>query len=192
MRFASRVLALGLILAATLGSAALASADPADGQAAPALVVTELSGQKFDLARQRGKVVVVNFWATWCPPCRKEMPALDAVFRKYHARGLEIIGLSADRLRRQSDVKNVMASFSYPAAMLAGAEVNGFGRPSELPVTYVIAADGIVRAKLTPDTQPLTEQSLTKLVLPLLPHHPAANQTSAGIRREPSAAGTGS
>ncbi len=57
------------------------------GQPAPALVAQELSGQTFDLAAQRGKVVVINFWATWCPPCRKEMPALDAFYRKYHSQG---------------------------------------------------------------------------------------------------------
>jgi len=59
------------------------------GQPAPALVVQELNGQTFDLATLRGKVVVINFWATWCPPCRQEMPALDEFYRRYPWRRLE-------------------------------------------------------------------------------------------------------
>jgi thiol-disulfide isomerase/thioredoxin len=54
------------------------------GQPAPALLVQELNGQTFDLAALRGKVVVINFWATWCPPCRQEMPTLDAFYRRHH------------------------------------------------------------------------------------------------------------
>src|ERR1700746_839679 len=114
----------------------LATADI--GQAAPALVVQELSGQTFDLAAQRGKVVIVNFWATWCPPCRKEMPALDAFYRKYHLRGLEMIGVSVDRPRDASEVHRVMQSFSYPAGIVDDAKINGFGTPDSLPITFVV------------------------------------------------------
>src|SRR5271167_1380453 len=88
------------------------------GQPAPALVVQELDGQTFDLSAMRGKVVVINFWATWCQPCRQEMPALDAFYRQYHGQSLVMIGLSADRPHERSDVSKVMQSFSYPAAML--------------------------------------------------------------------------
>ena len=82
----------------------LAFASVTVGNAAPALVVPELDGQTFDLSALRGKVVIVNFWATWCPPCRKEMPALDAFYRRYHGNGLEMIGVSADRPHDRSDV----------------------------------------------------------------------------------------
>ena len=138
------------------------------GQPAPALVVQELNGQSFDLATLRGKVVVINFWATWCPPCRQEMPALDAFYRRYHGDGLEMIGLAANRTHERSDVAKVMDSFSYPAAMLRDCKSNGFNDPTELPVTYIIDAQGIVRAKLIPEETPVTEQTLTQAVLPLL------------------------
>ena len=103
------------------------------GQPAPALVAQELSGQTFDLATQRGKVVVINFWATWCPPCRKEMPVLDAFYRKYHSQGIEMIGMSVDRPHDSSEVRNVMQSYSYPAAMSEDAKVNEFGSPDTVP-----------------------------------------------------------
>lgn len=145
------------------------------GQLAPSLVIPELDGQTFDLGAARGKVVVVNFWATWCPPCREEMPALDAFYRRYRDQGLEMIGLSADRPHDRSDVRKVMQSFSYPAAMLDDAKVNDFGTPNVLPMTVVVDRNGVVRTKLTPDQTPVTEKSLSAAVLPLLLQKSAAH-----------------
>ena len=161
------------ILVPELGPPASASAVDV-GAAAPSLVAKELDGGTFDLGALRGKVVVVNFWATWCPPCRQEMPALDAVYRRYHGRGLEIIGLcvAGTRARDRAEAVEVMGSVSYPGALLRDAEANGFGTPGALPVTYVVDRDGIVRARLTPDETPLTEDGLASLVLPLLPPAP--------------------
>jgi thiol-disulfide isomerase/thioredoxin len=147
------------------------------GETAPALVVPQLDGHVFDLSALRGKVVVVSFWATWCPPCREEMPVLDAFYRRYHALGLEVIGLSADRPNDRSDVTKVMQSFSYPAAMLDDAKVNDLGSPSVLPMTVVVDSNGVVRAKLTPDQTPVTEKSLSAVVLPLLPQKSATHSS---------------
>jgi cytochrome c biogenesis protein CcmG, thiol:disulfide interchange protein DsbE len=162
---------LAMILAIVPAFGAFAAVEV--GQVAPALVVQELGGQNFDLAALRGKVVIVNFWATWCPPCRGEMPTLDSFYRRYHGEGLEMIGLSADRPHDRSDVQKVMQSFSYPAAMLDDAKVNDFGTPSALPKTIVIDGHGIVRAELTPDQTAVTEKSLSAAVLPLLPQKSA-------------------
>jgi cytochrome c biogenesis protein CcmG/thiol:disulfide interchange protein DsbE len=163
-------LAAAVLGLAAYGPRARAATDV--GQSAPALVVPELDGPVFDLSALRGKVVVVNFWATWCPPCREEMPALNAFYRQYRGLGLEMIGLSADRPRDRSDVSKVMQSFSYPAAMLDDAKTNGFGDPSALPVTYVVDAQGMVRARFTPDEKPVTGETLAAAVVPLLPQGP--------------------
>jgi thiol-disulfide isomerase/thioredoxin len=178
MTLTSRLLfiALPLVLAALMKDSSLLRA-ASIGQAAPALVVEELNGHTFDLAAERGKVTIVNFWATWCPPCRKEMPALDAFYKRYRAQGLEMIGLSADRPHDRSEVAKVMQSFSYPGAMLRDAKSDGFDEPSALPVTYVVDKNGILRAKLVPDDRPLTEQTLAAVVMPLL-SGPSATQGS--------------
>ena len=159
-------LAAGVL--AFAGFSPLASAATDIGEPAPSLVVQELDGQTFDLGAVRGKVVIVSFWATWCPPCRAEMPVLDAFYRRYHGQGLEMIGLSADRPHDRSDVTKVMQSFSYPAAMLDDAKVNDFGTPGALPMTVVIDGQGMIRAQLTPDRTAVTEKSLSAAVLPLL------------------------
>jgi len=170
-------LGVGASMIFCIAGSALALAEV--GQTAPSLVVEELSGQTFDLAAMRGRVVVINFWATWCPPCRQEMPELDAFYRQYHARGIEMIGLSVDRPRDRADVRKVMQSFNYPAAILDDAKDNGFGTPSALPVTYVIDNSGVVRVRLSPSETPVTENTLSAAVLPLLSAEPAPKTASS-------------
>jgi len=145
------------------------------GERAPALVAPRLDGSVFDLAALRGKVVIINFWATWCAPCRAEMPQLDAFYRRYRARGLELLGVSVDDAQDRDAVVRVMKSFSYPAALAAAAKVNDFGAPIAVPMTWIIDAQGVVRARLLAGNA-ATMQSLEQAVLPLLPppHGPHA------------------
>ncbi|MBV9849312.1 MAG: TlpA family protein disulfide reductase [Armatimonadetes bacterium] len=129
----------------------------------------DLSGQPFDLSALRGKVVIVNFWATWCPPCRREMPELDKFYREHHDQGVEMIAVSDERSRARGDVRKVMQRFTFPAAMIGDAKVNGFGEPDALPITYVIDAQGVIRAKFLGGKPQVTEKSLSDAVIPLLP-----------------------
>jgi cytochrome c biogenesis protein CcmG/thiol:disulfide interchange protein DsbE len=166
MRTTVSVLALTLILAIIPAAGALAEGEV--GQPAPPLIAQELNGQEFNLASEHGKVVIVNFWATWCPPCRAEMPMINDFYHRYHNRGLELIGVSADSPHDRSEVAKVMQSVSYPIAMLDQAEANGFDSPDQLPVTYVIDRGGIVRAIFTPGDKALSASDLDASVLPLL------------------------
>jgi cytochrome c biogenesis protein CcmG, thiol:disulfide interchange protein DsbE len=159
------------ILAAFIGPA---DAAPGSGQPAPRLVVPEIDGARFDLAALRGKVVIINFWATWCPPCRQEMPALDAFYSRFRARGVELIGISVDHGRDRKSVAKAAQEVHYPVAMLADAETNGFGRPGALPVTYIVDQAGNLRSVMTPDTSAVSESALERIVTPLLPgDHPS-------------------
>jgi cytochrome c biogenesis protein CcmG/thiol:disulfide interchange protein DsbE len=145
-----------------------ALATPAVGMAAPALSVPELGGDRFDLAALRGRVVIINFWATWCLPCRQEMPALDSFYAQFHSRGLDLVGISVDRPRDRAAVVRAALAVHYPVALLADAVEDGFGRPAVLPVTFVVDQAGKVRAVMTPDTIPVTEDALEHIVAPLL------------------------
>jgi thiol-disulfide isomerase/thioredoxin len=159
-----RRLACRVLLAAALPCAAAQAAEPAQ------LRVPTLMGADFDLAAHRGQVVIVHFWATWCPPCIQEMPALEAFYEQYRERGVDVLALSVDRLRDLDAVHHMMhhMNMAYAVAMAHQARVNSFGEPAALPVTYVLDRQGVVRAEMRPDTDPVTEENLRKAVAPLL------------------------
>jgi len=135
---------------------------------APALVMTALDGRVLDLKQLRGHVIVLNLWASWCPPCRAEMPMLESFYRKHAADGVLVIAASDDELRDRRDVVRAKRGLSFPVALLADARENGFGAPAALPMTFVIDSEGVVRARLEPSRQALTEATLDALVAPLI------------------------
>jgi len=143
-----------------------ARAAPEIDQAAPALVITTLDGRTFDLAKLRGKVVLVNYWATWCAPCRKEMPKLDAFYKRYHDRGLEIVGISIDFDRDIDKARRVAQRVSYPMALAKSVNDDGFGIPKGVPITWIIDRDGKVRDRMIE----VRDELLNGIVLPLLPN----------------------
>ena len=133
---------------------------------APSLVVPTLAGGGFDLGALKGHPVIVNFWATWCVPCRAEMPMLSKFYAKHHGEGLEMIGVSIDQPRDLPKVQKAAAAVDYPVAVARDAKQNGFPAVNALPVTYVIDAKGNVKARLTPDDEELTEDELASLIKP--------------------------
>ena len=155
------ILALFLVALPVFGA-------PELGDAAPALVVDELDGNRFDLATERGHVAIVNIWATWCDPCRAEMPILNEFYRKFHSQGVDLLGLSADDKHDEGAVRTVMHQFQFPAALLKLAQENGFGPARVVPITYVFDRQGILRVKLWPGGTPVTEENLEKAIQPLL------------------------
>ena len=115
----------------------------------PALEVKTLDGAKFDLAAQRGKWVIVNFWATWCSPCIKEMPDIS---RFVASRGdVAAIGLAFGG-EELSDVTDFLKKHpvQYPIANVPlESPPKDFGAPKGLPTTYLIAPDGSIAKKFT-------------------------------------------
>lgn len=155
-------------LMAVLGAGLLALSIPAAAEPAPALSVLTLAGPAFDLAAQRGHVVIVNFWATWCVPCRAEMPMLDSFYKKHKDEGLTLLGLSVDTPKALDNVKKIAGTVSYPIAVARDAQANQFPAANALPITYIIDAKGQISATLVPEAQGLTEDKLAALVEPLL------------------------
>src|SRR5581483_3699324 len=103
--------------------------------------LTDLSGKSWTLRDLRGKVVVVNFWATWCPPCRKEMPDLNALYQRYKDDGLVVLAISDEDAAK---VQPFIAErhISYPILLDAGRKVNDEFRIDGIPKTFVYNRDG--------------------------------------------------
>lgn len=157
-RASARALFAALLVACA--SIASAQATPAVGQPAPPLIARTFGGEKIDLAALRGKIVVLNFWASWCGPCRSEMPALDALYHDYRERGVVVIGLSADDRHDRKDALAAARGVSYPTGMLDEATTNGFGAPQVLPMTWIIGTDGTLAALLTANRGALSAAQL--------------------------------
>jgi thiol-disulfide isomerase/thioredoxin len=120
-----------------------------ENRAAPGLQVSLLDGRRLELDQLRGKVVLVNFWATWCPYCRHEMPAMESFYRDYQAKGFEIVALSQD-----DDIGKVAAfigkeGYRFPVALAPIGASAAFGGVSRLPTSFVIDRRGRVRAKIS-------------------------------------------
>jgi cytochrome c biogenesis protein CcmG/thiol:disulfide interchange protein DsbE len=141
---------------------------PQAGQPAPAIVATTLDGSRFELSEQRGKVVLVNFWATWCLPCRAEMPAIDAFYKAHRNEGLVVIAISMDEAADLALVRQAMSGFSFPTALISHTQAKGYGRLWRMPLTFVVDRDGILRRNAWKAAPKIDAASLDSEVLPLL------------------------
>jgi thiol-disulfide isomerase/thioredoxin len=139
-----------------------------EGKPAPALQAKLLDGTAFNLADDAGKVVVVHMWATWCVPCREEMPALDAYYRLHRDQGFVLIALSMDDPKDDAKVREMMKSYSFPVGLAYDAEMNGYGRIWRLPLTFVVDRKGILRKDQWHGDPALDAQLLEQTVTPLL------------------------
>jgi cytochrome c biogenesis protein CcmG/thiol:disulfide interchange protein DsbE len=137
---------------------------PADS-VAPAITLRDLSGHTINPADYEGKVVLVNFWAAWCTPCREEIPQFIALQEKYHARGFQAVGISMD------DPEGALRDFcreykvNYPIVMGNQKTAEAFGGVLGLPTTFLIGRDGRIHAKQAGATDfPKLERDVAALV----------------------------
>jgi cytochrome c biogenesis protein CcmG/thiol:disulfide interchange protein DsbE len=143
----------GWLAVALLGGMFAAGARPARAaesllrRKAPEFARRDLNGRTLDLARLRGKVVLLNFWATWCAPCQAEMPVFSKWQRQYGSRGLQVIGISMDDTG--APVKKLVERLNvdYPVAMGDAKLGERYGGVLGLPLTYLIDRSGVVRAQ---------------------------------------------
>jgi thiol-disulfide isomerase/thioredoxin len=151
-----------------LGCGVADARSPSEGAPAPAVEAKLLDGSRFGPADYSGEVLVLNFWATWCAPCRAEMPALEAFYAKHRAEGLELIAISMDEPKDEAKVREVMRAYTFRAALAKDAKVKGYGRVWRLPLTFVIDRRGVLRKDGWYGDPGLDAALLEKTVVPLL------------------------
>ena len=119
------------------------------GDMAPSYAAQTLDGESISLEGLRGQVVLVNFWATWCPPCRIEMPGFQRVYEDRREEGFVILGISTDRAG-QGVVREFLEDrgITFPVTMASGQVVRDFGGVQALPTSFLIDREGRVRQEV--------------------------------------------
>jgi cytochrome c biogenesis protein CcmG, thiol:disulfide interchange protein DsbE len=144
---------LSAISAAPICFAAPPAARSVVNKRAPQIDRVDLNGSRIDLKSLRGKVVLLNFWATWCAPCLIEMPAFSAWQQQYAAQGLQVVGISMDD--DAAPVRKLIARLNtkYPIAMGDAKLGEQYGGVMGLPLTYLIDRNGVVRMRFQGETE---------------------------------------
>lgn len=139
------------------------------GKAAPPLVLQTLDGHSIATRDLLGHVVIATFWATWCEPCREELPMLSSYATARAQQGLRVLGFSLDGPEELPKVRVVAATLSFPVGLLGNPYVGGYGRIWRIPVSFVLDREGrLAHNGWDDDAQPLTKEQLQRVVDPLL------------------------
>lgn len=120
------------------------------GSKLPEFSVEDLQGRKISSADLRGKVVILDFWATWCQPCKKEMPGYQSLVDRYGARGFAVLGFKVDMMRDMEDPLKFARKIGvhYPLAIAGESLRAKFGGIEGLPTTMLYDRQGILRKKI--------------------------------------------
>ena len=131
--------ALSVFAATGLASSSL------EGQAAPDFVLKSSGGENLRLSEHRGDVVMINFWATWCGPCRQEMPLLDDLYSRYERVGFTLLGVNIDDDSRRAMQMIEELGVSFPVLFDERKEVSQLYDVEAMPVTVLVDREGNVR-----------------------------------------------
>lgn len=128
--------------------------------------VKSTDGRRIELSKLKGKVVVLNFWATWCPPCREEIPGFLQVYEKYRNQGLEIVGLSTEQ-GKESEVMSFTRSnkISYPVSIASADLIEEYGPIDYIPTTFIVNKEGDIVYK---HVGGMSSSQLESIIKPLL------------------------
>lgn len=150
----------------------------AGGSLAPTIELQTLDGESVSLEQYRGQVVLLNFWATWCPPCRIEMPGFQRVYEDRRDEGFVVLGISTDRAGTRV-VREFLGDrgITFPVAMATGTVAQDFGGINALPTSFLIDREGRIRREVKGI---FAEPALRLAVGHLLDEPPSANATSEG------------
>lgn len=135
------------LLGALLSAFALTSLAASDltGQSAPDFVLKSSTGENLRLSEHRGDVVMINFWATWCGPCRQEMPLLDDLYARYGRVGFSLLGVNIDDDARRAMQMIDELGVNFPVLFDDTKEVSRLYQVEAMPVTVLVDREGTVR-----------------------------------------------
>jgi len=136
---------VALLVVALAATPALATQGALDGQQAPDFALQNLDGENMRLSEYRGEVVMINFWATWCGPCRQEMPLLDELYDRYERVGFQLLGVNIDDDPRRAMEMADELGISFPVLFDDRKEVSELYRVEAMPVTVILDREGVVR-----------------------------------------------
>ena len=161
--------ALGLSALDGLLSPRVSAAELRVGARAPPATLVTLDGARIVTTDLLGTVVILTFWATWCGPCRQELPLLSSFAKQYAARGLSILGFSIDGPEELPKVRKMAQAFEFPVGLLPEARLPGYGRIWHIPVSFTIDRQGLLRDNGWDDKDATwTAEQLDRIVIPLV------------------------
>ncbi|MBI3608200.1 MAG: TlpA family protein disulfide reductase [Nitrospirae bacterium] len=140
----TRVLALPLLAVLLLAAPGVAEINR-DAKRAPDFTLKSSGGSNIKLSELRGRVVVVNFWATWCTPCKQELPYFNTLYRRYRNLGLEILGVNIDKVAAQASQMSAALGLSFPVLLDPSGKTSDLYQIRSMPTTFVVAKDGTLR-----------------------------------------------
>jgi peroxiredoxin len=119
---------------------------PQKGFSAPDFLLQDISGQEINLQDFQGQAIILNFWATWCPPCKAEMPDLQNVYLQFQGKGLVVIGINRTDQENYSEVSDFILAnqITFPVLLDPTGEIAKKYNVSALPTTFFIQPDGII------------------------------------------------
>lgn len=136
-------LTIGLVFF-TFAATSLASSG-LEGKLAPDFALRSSTGENLRLSEYRGDVVMINFWATWCGPCRQEMPLLDELYQRYERVGFNLLGVNIDDDSRRAMAMIEELGVDFPVLFDASKEVSKLYQVEAMPVTVIVDREGNVR-----------------------------------------------
>jgi peroxiredoxin len=149
-------------------------AAPVPGNPAPAWEARDLDGAPVSLEALRGEVVILNVWATWCAPCLREMPGLEALSRHFEGRGLHVVGASVDRGSAERDVRRFAEDLgiTFTVALDPDQRVMSRFRTLGVPETFLIDSEGTIAHRWIGEFDPMDPSVLERVEALLPPEAP--------------------